>query len=149
MTALGRHLLAEFYGCNREIINNIGQIKRFMEGAAVRAGATVVQSVFHPFKPFGVSGVVVIAESHLAIHSWPEYSYAAVDVFTCGEDVDPWVAFNFLKEAFQSKGYAAKELIRGQLTHIKGQLHYKPMSCDSFEFPVVDEQVRQICAGEK
>ena len=84
MNALGRHILVEFIGCNSEILNDVSIIEKSMVDAAQDAGATVINSTFHHFSPFGVSGVVVIQESHLAIHTWPEYQYAAVDLFTCG-----------------------------------------------------------------
>ncbi len=84
-----------------------------MVTAAKVAGATVLQSAFHHFSPFGVSGVVVIEESHLAIHTWPEYRYAAVDLFTCGESVDPWISFDRLKRAFDATNHSALEIHRG------------------------------------
>ncbi|MBY0404507.1 MAG: adenosylmethionine decarboxylase, partial [Cyanobacteria bacterium] len=73
---LGKHLLAEFFDCNSNVLNNPGLIEELMEKAAVLCGATVIQKNFHLFSPYGVSGVVIIAESHLAIHTWPEYGYA-------------------------------------------------------------------------
>ena len=81
----GRHVLVELLGCQRDLIDSTTQLESVMRACAVEAGATVVSSHFHRFAPQGVSGVVVIAESHLTIHSWPEHGYAAVDVFTCGE----------------------------------------------------------------
>jgi spermidine synthase len=120
MAALGRHILVEFFNCNPEIMNDVTLIETGMVEAASTAGATVINSTFHHFSPYGVSGVVVIQESHLAIHTWPEYGYAAVDLFTCGDAVDPWVSFEFLKKAFESQNYSALEMRRGmisQLTH--------------------------------
>ena len=93
MKALGQQTSVEYYKCNPEILNDVAAIKRAMRDAARIAGATIVQEAFHLFNPHGVSGVVVIAESHLAIHTWPEYGYAAVDLFTCGDDVDSELAF--------------------------------------------------------
>jgi spermidine synthase len=75
----------------------------------------VINSTFHHFSPFGVSGVVVIQESHLAIHTWPEYRYAAVDLFTCGDDVNPWISFEFLKNVLHSESYGALEMRRGHM----------------------------------
>ena len=92
MKALGRHILAEFFDCDNDILDDTEKIELIMKRAAIECGATIISSTFHEFNPHGVSGVVVIAESHLAIHTWPEYGYAAVDVFTCGETVDPAVA---------------------------------------------------------
>ncbi len=113
MSALGRHILAEFYGCPEEILEDLEQIKQSMVAAALEAGAEVRETVFHQFSPQGVSGVVVISESHLAIHSWPEYGYAAVDVFTCGQTVNPWVSCNYLKQAFSARNMSAREIKRG------------------------------------
>ena len=94
--ALGRHVLCEAYGCDPEVINDLEQVERLMVDAALHAGAEVREVVFHRFTPQGVSGVVVISESHLAIHTWPELGYAAIDVFTCGDRVDPHDACEYL-----------------------------------------------------
>ena len=126
MEALGRHILAEFFQCDSEILNDTAKIEKLMCDAAEKCGATIVESVFHTFSPFGVSGVVVIQESHLAIHTWPEYGYAAVDVFTCGDTVDPWVAAEYLKESLASKEVTTVELTRGEVKG-HGVLHHKPM----------------------
>lgn len=83
--------------------------------AAHESGATIISSTFHHFSPFGVSGVVVIQESHLAIHTWPEYRYAAVDLFTCGYSVNPWTSYEILKSEFEAHHGSAVELNRGQL----------------------------------
>ena len=110
--ALGNHILVEFTGCEPKIMNDVAFIEQSMVEAASIAGATIINSSFHHFSPWGVSGVVVIQESHLAIHTWPEYGYAAVDLFTCG-DMDAWISFDFLKEAFKAKNYSALEMKRG------------------------------------
>ena len=115
MIALGNHILVEFTGCSPEKMNDVALIEKAMVGGASKAGATVINSTFHHFSPFGVSGVVVIQESHLAIHTWPEYGYAAVDLFTCGEQVDPWQAFDYLKSSFGATNYSAIEMKRGAL----------------------------------
>ncbi len=115
MKALGRHVLSEYYGCDPFILDDVDLLKELMEEAARRSGATIVKSIFHRFNPYGVSGVVVIAESHLSIHTWPELGYASVDLYTCGENVDPWIAFEFLKEKLKAKTATTIELKRGQL----------------------------------
>ena len=117
--ALGNHILVEFTGCVPEIMNDVAAIERDMVEAAKEAGATVINSTFHHFSPYGVSGVVVIQESHLAIHTWPEYGYAAVDLFTCGDQVDAWVSFDLLKDRFQAKNYSALEMKRGAINLLK------------------------------
>ena len=115
MNALGRHILAEFYGCNEEILNDVGKVERAMVDAALEAGAEVREVAFHKFSPQGVSGVVVISESHLAVHTWPELGYAAVDVFTCGDTVDPWDACRYLVTSLQATDVDATEVKRGLL----------------------------------
>ncbi len=87
MDTFGRHLLVEYHGCDESTLNDFSKIERMMVDAANAAGATVVAKAFHRFTPQGVSGVVVVEESHLSIHTWPEYGYAAVDFYTCGECV--------------------------------------------------------------
>lgn len=99
---LGKHLLVELHGCSKRVLGNLELVKAKMMQAAIEAKATIVEVAFHEFSPFGISGMVVIAESHLSIHSWPEKGYAAVDVFTCGDLIDPWVAVNYLTEAFEA-----------------------------------------------
>jgi len=113
LRALGRHVLAEFHGCPFEVLNDLKKVEGMMVRAALEAGAEVREFVFHKFSPQGVSGVVVISESHLAIHTWPELGYAAVDVFTCGDKVDPWDACNFLADGFHAGHMDAKEIERG------------------------------------
>jgi len=112
--ALGNNILVEFMNCEPHIMNDVAAIERDMVGAAQKAGATVINSTFHHFSPYGVSGVVVIQESHLAIHTWPEYGYAAVDLFTCGE-MNAWISFDHLKECFGAKSYSALEMKRGSV----------------------------------
>ncbi len=119
MDSLGRHVLVEFYECSPDILTDVTTIEQHMVTAAKEAGATVINSTFHHFSPFGVSGVVVIQESHLAIHTWPEYRYAAVDLFTCGEPVDPWISYQYLKNAFKAAHGSSMEISRGQLQHLE------------------------------
>lgn len=91
------------------------------------AKATIISHNFHKFSPYGVSGMVVIAESHVAIHTWPEYNYAAVDIFTCGDTIDPWIIQEYLKEAFQSQNVSSMEMKRGLFKVPQGEkLLFKP-----------------------
>ena len=84
-TTVGRHLLVEYSECDAEVLNNLQVVKELMLAAAKAAGTTTMGYLFRPFQPQGVTGVVVIEESHLSIHTWPEHRYAAVDYFTCGK----------------------------------------------------------------
>ena len=113
MHELGRHILAEIYGCDAEILNNKDFIEKIMIDSAIKAGAEVREVAFHEFKPQGISGVVIISESHLTIHTWPELGYAAVDVFTCGSKINPWDACNYMTEKFNAKNMTATEIKRG------------------------------------
>lgn len=89
ITVLGHHRLLEFCGCDPAILDDAPHLERLLAEACREAGATVLQSLLHRFSPQGVSGIVVISESHVAVHTWPEHAYAAIDLFTCG---DPGVA---------------------------------------------------------
>jgi len=115
LNALGRHLLLELKMCNKEVLDDLDFIKDCLNEAAIQSGATVVGESFYHFSPYGVSGVVNIAESHIAIHTWPEYGYAAVDVFTCGDDVDPGKAARVITERLEAKNHSLIELRRGIL----------------------------------
>lgn len=113
MNALGRHLLVELYDCDQEVLNDLGLIRETMLKAAVDCGAVVMGDSFHRFSPQGVSGVVVIAESHLSVHTWPEYGYAAADIFTCGTTVDPQLAAEVLVEGLGCRNPSLTEIQRG------------------------------------
>ena len=126
--ALGRHLLLELFDCDAEAINSLGIVKTSMVEAARRAQATIVDVVFHEFNPFGISGVVVIAESHLAIHTWPEYRYAAVDVFSCGDVLQPQVAADYLVEQLGACRTSIVELQRGVFTQPPRSSFQKPVT---------------------
>jgi S-adenosylmethionine decarboxylase len=123
--ALGTHLLIELRECNPEILKDLNKVKDALVSAAREAKATIVDISFHEFNPFGISGMVVIAESHLSIHTWPEYSYAAVDIFTCGDIIKPEVAASFLIERFESRSPSVVELKRGILSHSNEKLPHK------------------------
>ena len=114
MTALGHHLLAEFTGCDPASLADLGGVTSAMLRAAEASGATIVTHSFHHFSPHGVSGAVIIAESHLAIHTWPEHGFAAVDFFSCGAvDMDRGLAL--LKAALGATGETRLLLERGPL----------------------------------
>jgi S-adenosylmethionine decarboxylase len=89
LKALGKHLLLELNDCDPKLLNDISFIRDVMLAAANESGATVLGESFHQFSPQGVSGVILIAESHLSVHTWPEHGYAGADIFTCGTRVKP------------------------------------------------------------
>jgi S-adenosylmethionine decarboxylase proenzyme len=115
LDALGRHLLLELKNCNKEVLNDVDYLKQCLIETAEKIGATVVNSAFHQFSPCGISGVVVVAESHLCIHTWPEYGYAAVDVFTCGNTIEPSDAVDILVDKLECGDSTYMELKRGLL----------------------------------
>ncbi|MCI0841937.1 MAG: adenosylmethionine decarboxylase [Chloroflexi bacterium] len=115
-TSLGIHLLLELKDCNPVILDDIDLIKQVMIGAANEAGATIVGETFHKFSPVGVTGVVAIAESHLCIHTWPEYRYAAADIFTCGEGFKPYEAAKLIVDRLQCKDPSISEVQRGVIS---------------------------------
>lgn len=127
MKILGRHLIVEYAECNNELLNDLDQLETFMNESVRKAGATIVNSTFHRYNPQGVSGVVVIAESHISIHTWPEYGYAAVDFFTCGDSVDPYRAFEYMKEMLQSKEATVQEMKRGIPSENDEVIAHKPI----------------------
>lgn len=99
--SLGSHLLIELFGCQESVLQYEDSVGQVMRDAAVESKATVVAQSFHEFKPFGVSGAVIIQESHYTIHTWPEHHYAAVDLFYCGGTVEVTKAVKVLQERFQ------------------------------------------------
>ena len=129
MYALGTHLLVELRDCDPEILKDLSRVKEAMVSAAKEAKATIIDVSFHEFNPFGISGMVVIAESHLSIHTWPEYGYAAVDIFTCGDVIKPEVAAYYLIRKFESKTPSIVEMKRGILSFENEKLPHK--ICDS------------------
>ena len=118
MNALGTHLLLELRGCNPDLLDDLDYIRESMLGAADEAGATIVGESFHKFNPIGVTGIVAIAESHLCIHTWPEYGYAAVDIFTCGESFRPHRAAELIIQRLQCAQPSVQEVKRGLLPEL-------------------------------
>lgn len=125
MYALGKHLLVELRECNTKILSDLKKVQDVLITAAKVADATIVEVAFHEFSPFGISGMVVIVESHLSIHTWPEYNYAAVDIFTCGDILKPEKAVAYLIDKFQSKNPSVVELKRGILSTKNEKLAHK------------------------
>jgi S-adenosylmethionine decarboxylase len=113
LAALGKHLLIELNDCNKAILNDIDYLRSTLTEVARFIGATVIKDAFYQFTPQGVSGVIIIAESHVSIHTWPEYNFAAVDVFTCGEIIEPKNAVKPLVERLKAKSTTYIELKRG------------------------------------
>lgn len=116
MDTRGRHLLVEYAGCAFESLNDLDRIKELMETAAIAAQTNILHSHFHHFTPQGVSGVVIVEESHLSIHTWPEIGYAAVDFYTCGVG-HPNAAHEVLQVGLRAKQFEMMYVERGLNPH--------------------------------
>jgi S-adenosylmethionine decarboxylase len=112
METMGRHVISELWGCDFEKLNDMNFIETTFVEAALRSGAEIREVAFHKFAPQGVSGVVIISESHLTIHSFPEHGYASIDVFTCG-DLNPNVAADYIAVALNAESRENIEIPRG------------------------------------
>lgn len=112
METMGRHVISELWGCDFDILNDMERIEKIFVEAALKSGAEIREVAFHKFAPQGVSGVVIISESHLTIHSFPEHGYASIDVYTCG-NLDPNIAADYIAEALGAKTRETIELPRG------------------------------------
>ena len=113
MKQLGTHLHLGLWECADDVLNQPQTVLTALADAAEKANCTVVAKVIHQFSPQGVSGVVVLAESHISVHTWPELGYAALDVFTCGDQCMPSRAAEHLIEAFSAKKSTIKSFARG------------------------------------
>ncbi len=114
MNALGTHLLVELRDCNSQYLDDLSYIRESLLDAAKEVGATVLSDTFHDFEPQGVTGIVAIAESHLSIHTWPEFGYAALDIFTCS-GFDPKGAAASVIGRLESRDSEIMEVPRGRL----------------------------------
>ena len=110
---LGKHLIAEFWGVKIE--EDMAKIEKILTEAARRTGSMPLEVVSHKFSPQGFSAVILLAESHIALHYWPEEEYLAVDIFTCGKRTDPQKGLEYLKEQFQPKKIEIQKISRGKL----------------------------------
>jgi len=110
---IGHHYIVEASGCDAEIISNVGKVQQILVKAAEISGAKVWSVSFSKFPPHGVSGVVVISESHISVHTWPEYGYGAIDFYTCGQSVEPEKGLNYAVEAFGASTSHITEITRG------------------------------------
>ena len=106
-------IIAEFYGCNPELIAHSKTVKKIINRAIKKSKLTKIRSHYHQFRPSGVTGVVLLAESHITMHSWPEYNYIALDLFTCGDKAKAKIALEQLKKDFKPTSIKKKEITRG------------------------------------
>lgn len=113
MDTMGRHMIAELWECEEDKLNDVQFVEQMMVNAALESGAEIREVAFHKFTPQGVSGVVIISESHLTIHSFPEHGYASVDVYTCGDRIDPKEATDWITKELGSKKREIVNIPRG------------------------------------
>jgi S-adenosylmethionine decarboxylase proenzyme len=111
---LARHTLLELHDCPRALLANSEALRPLLLEAVRAAGATVVTEIFHNFSPHGVSGVIVIAESHVAIHTWPEHGYAAVDIFSCDPALDQAAMSDGIAKSLGAQRVESQSINRGQ-----------------------------------
>lgn len=117
-THLGYQTTIDFYNCKNQDINTCDFIEKTLLEAAKIIGLTVVNTTIHEFSPIGISGVIVIEESHIAIHTWPEHNYVAIDFFTCNNSFSLTNGVNWLKEQFNASHFTSKDFTRGNLDTI-------------------------------
>ena len=125
MKSLGKHIILEVHGVDSKLLNDIERIETIMTKAVNLCGATIIKPFFHQFSPHGISGVIVIAESHFSIHTWPEYGYAAMDLFTCGDQIRLDDAVKYLKEKMNAGHIHMMEIKRGTLDIPPEELKHK------------------------
>jgi S-adenosylmethionine decarboxylase len=113
LEAIGTHCRVELYDCPRHLLDDEVFVKNALRGAVDEGLTTLLHEVSHRFHPQGVTALGLIAESHVSIHTWPEYGYAAADVFTCGKDAKPERACRYLVQTFQAGRHSLKKLSRG------------------------------------
>ena len=108
----GIHFTGDFW--NGKLIEEEKEMRKILVEAANAAQSRVLQVITHKFLPQGMTGVVLLAESHIAIHTWPEINYTAVDIFTCGDKTKPELALNFLRNELSPKRVEINKLKRGE-----------------------------------
>ncbi len=113
MDTLGQHYIVEASGCNPEVISSVSKVEEILVKAAEVAGVQIWSISFHRFHPHGVSGVVVISESHLSVDTWPEVGYVALDIYTCGKEAKPEMAVEYALERFGATSVHVTEISRG------------------------------------
>ena len=109
----GSHFLVELINCSPVRLRKVKDVKQIMNQVTQKSKTSVVRTSYHQFQPEGVSGMILIKESHVAIHTWPEESYAAADIFTCGQEMDAYIAIEVMKEKFEAKEVRYQVIQRG------------------------------------
>ena len=111
----GDHYLVDLHGCDADLIANVEPTEEALLRAARDCGSTIIEHHFHQFSPHGASGIILIAESHISVHTWPENGFVAVDIFTSGTRMQPQVAIDILETAFKAERVDVVCIERGDL----------------------------------
>ncbi|MEM4611851.1 MAG: adenosylmethionine decarboxylase [Candidatus Nitrosocaldus sp.] len=112
MGALGYNIFADMYGCDN-VLDDVEYLRGVMKEAAIKGNMSIVRTIFHRYETHGVTGVVIVKESHLAIHTWPEYSFASVDIFLCGTKSNPYEALRYIELKLRPKKVYTHSIERG------------------------------------
>jgi len=118
---MGIHIIAEFWGVDSDKISRVEHLRAILDRVVAKSGLNVVSSSFHQFEPFGVSAVYLLRESHISIHTWPEYSYIALDIFTCGADEPALTAYELLLEEFKPTSVEKRIIRRAELEEVRSR----------------------------
>lgn len=111
---LGKQILVELFDCDSDCLDGTENVKKALTDVAVSIDVDVIKSAFHQFSPHGISGVLLIRESHITIHTWPEYGYAAVDVFSCNHSICPENVTAEFCARFGAKRSTVQTILRGK-----------------------------------
>ena len=117
-----KHLLLELYRCNYEKINDESFLRCTLNNAAKLANSTILNLISNKFEPQGVTAIALLAESHLSIHTWPEYQYSAVDIFTCGKNMKPNIACKYLTESLMAEEHFLRVINRNPPLEVHSQM---------------------------
>lgn len=111
----GDHYLVDLYGCDPSLISTVQPVRDVLLNAAIKSESTILDDSFHQFEPYGASGVIIIAESHFSIHTWPESNFAAVDIFTSGNLMKPQIAIEIMQAGYGANYIKVVKMTRGAL----------------------------------
>ncbi|MDD3626012.1 MAG: adenosylmethionine decarboxylase [bacterium] len=114
--SLGKHFICDFFNCAPEKISNNEEIKEIIVSAIKQSGATIVETKMYHFEPYGLTGIVIITESHFSIHTWPEYRFAAIDFFSCNKNLDFNKAIKIIEDYLKPESIKKHEIDRGEIT---------------------------------
>ena len=123
MNTLSTHLLIELNDCSSELLDDLNGIRTALIETTKIMGVTIVGETFHRFSPYGVTGVLAIAESHICVHTWPEHNYAALDIITCGNSGSAQEGAQYLISQFESQDPKIKVIERGLTPNSSAVIH--------------------------